>query len=84
MNASLTDLDSCATQPIRVPGAIQPHGRMLVLDARNGVEVAHSANWPGAEERAAALAMLISIILAVTRKFCASSVSTRTTLPPAY
>ncbi|MFL6625138.1 MAG: hypothetical protein ACJ8G1_01545 [Vitreoscilla sp.] len=58
MNASLTDLDSCATEPLRVPGAIQPHGRMLVLDAGNGVEVAHSANWPGAEQRAAALATL--------------------------
>ena len=33
MNATPPDLDSCASEPIRVPGAIQPHGRMLVLDA---------------------------------------------------
>jgi hypothetical protein len=31
MTARLTDLDSCATEPIRVPGAVQPRGRMLVL-----------------------------------------------------
>jgi len=58
MNARLTDLDSCATEPIRVPGAIQPHGRMLVLDAASGVEVAHSANWADAAQRVAALAAL--------------------------
>ena len=26
------DLDSCAQEPIRIPGGIQPHGAMLVLD----------------------------------------------------
>ena len=27
------DLDVCAREPIRTPGAIQPHGALLVLDA---------------------------------------------------
>ena len=58
MNARLTDLDSCATEPIRVPGAIQPHGRMLVLDADSGRELAWSANWGDAAQRAAALSAL--------------------------
>ena len=31
MNADTPDLDACASEPIRVPGAIQPHGRLLVL-----------------------------------------------------
>jgi hypothetical protein len=30
MNAPLSDLDSCANEPLRVPGAIQPHGCMRV------------------------------------------------------
>jgi light-regulated signal transduction histidine kinase (bacteriophytochrome) len=58
MNARLTDLESCATEPIRVPGAIQPHGRMLVLDAGSGREVAWSLNWRDAAQRQAALAAL--------------------------
>ena len=27
----LPDLAQCANEPIRIPGAIQPHGRMAVL-----------------------------------------------------
>ena len=30
--AVVLDLDSCAQEPIRIPGGIQPHGAMLVLD----------------------------------------------------
>jgi light-regulated signal transduction histidine kinase (bacteriophytochrome) len=48
MNARLPDLSLCASEPIRVPGAIQPHGRMAVLGA-DGALVAWSANWPDAD-----------------------------------
>ncbi len=41
----LPDLSSCDAEPIRVPGAIQPHGWMVVLDA-GGALVGCSANWP--------------------------------------
>lgn len=42
----LPDLAQCADEPIRVPGAIQPHGRLAVLAADSGRLVAYSANWP--------------------------------------
>jgi chemotaxis family two-component system sensor kinase Cph1 len=58
MNADPSDLDSCASEPIRVPGAIQPHGRMLVLRASDGELVAFSANWADAAQRDDALAAL--------------------------
>lgn len=32
MHANDIDLDSCAREPIHVPGSIQPHGALLVLD----------------------------------------------------
>lgn len=32
MSGRQTDLDVCAREPIHVPGAIQPHGSLLVLD----------------------------------------------------
>ena len=44
MNAPLPDLLLCAQEPIRVPGAIQPHGWMAVLSDR-GQLVGYSANW---------------------------------------
>jgi light-regulated signal transduction histidine kinase (bacteriophytochrome) len=44
------DLDRCAEEPIRVPGAIQPHGRLLVLDGGTGRPVACSDNWPDEAE----------------------------------
>ncbi|WP_240787165.1 ATP-binding protein [Ramlibacter rhizophilus] len=49
-----SDLNRCAQEPIRVPGAIQPHGRMLVLSA-DAELLAWSQNWPdsGAAARAA-------------------------------
>lgn len=37
-------LDNCASEPIHVPGAIQPHGALLAL--RDGVLVAWSENAP--------------------------------------
>jgi len=46
MQAELPDLSECAQEAIRVPGAIQPHGRMLVLDGALEV-LAHSSNWEG-------------------------------------
>ncbi|MET0352101.1 MAG: ATP-binding protein [Rhizobacter sp.] len=48
------DLADCASEPIRVPGAIQPHGRLVVLDASLRV-VAHSANWTSAVAATAAV-----------------------------
>lgn len=43
---SSLDLAQCAREPIRVPGAIQPHGWMVSLDARSRALVAYSENWP--------------------------------------
>jgi light-regulated signal transduction histidine kinase (bacteriophytochrome) len=54
----LPDLAQCAEEPIRTPGAIQPHGRMLVLHAGDGRLLAHSANWPGRDAIEHALASL--------------------------
>ncbi|PNG52168.1 MULTISPECIES: ATP-binding protein [unclassified Variovorax] len=54
-SAPEADLTACDREPIRVPGAIQPHGRMLVLDARTLRIAAFSANWEaGSTEQAAA------------------------------
>lgn len=40
------DLDACAIEPIRTPGAIQPHGALIVLDPRD-LRILHaSANAP--------------------------------------
>ncbi len=41
------DLDSCAIEPIHIPGAIQPHGALAVLDATSGAVVQVSANFAG-------------------------------------
>ncbi|MCG2593640.1 ATP-binding protein [Ramlibacter sp. XY19] len=54
----LPDLAQCASEPIRVPGAIQPHGRMVVLSAGDGALLAFSANWAGADEAREAAAAL--------------------------
>lgn len=40
------DPTACASEPIRVPGAIQPHGWLLTLDAAGGAVAAWSENWP--------------------------------------
>ncbi len=39
-------LASCASEPIRIPGAIQPHGWLAVADALTGQLLAYSQNWP--------------------------------------
>ena len=41
----IPDLTLCDIEPIRVPGAIQSHGRMLVLDGVTLALQAWSANW---------------------------------------
>ena len=56
MNLS-PDLADCASEPIRVPGAIQSHGRLVVLDADRQV-LAFSANWSGARAAADAVSGL--------------------------
>lgn len=38
------DLDACALEPIRIPGAIQPHGALLVIDPLNLRRLHASAN----------------------------------------
>ncbi|RAK52472.1 ATP-binding protein [Phenylobacterium deserti] len=38
------DLDSCAAEPIRIPGAIQPHGALLVVRPKDFVCLNFSAN----------------------------------------
>jgi light-regulated signal transduction histidine kinase (bacteriophytochrome) len=38
------DLDACAAEPIRIPGAIQPHGALLVVDPRTLARLNASAN----------------------------------------
>jgi len=48
------DLASCHAEPIRVPGAIQPHGRLLVLDPSARQLQAFSDNWQADELTAAA------------------------------
>ena len=53
---SATKFIDCATEPIRTPGSIQPHGRLLVLDAATRELLSLSANWPpGTAQRTAAL-----------------------------
>ncbi|MFM9922576.1 ATP-binding protein [Variovorax sp. H27-G14] len=47
------DLSSCDLEPIRVPGSIQPHGRLLVLQPDSLALVAWSENWPDAQLAAA-------------------------------
>jgi chemotaxis family two-component system sensor kinase Cph1 len=51
------DLARCADEPIRVPGSIQPHGWLAVLDA-GGRLVACSQNWPSPEAAAELVAPL--------------------------
>jgi two-component system, chemotaxis family, sensor kinase Cph1 len=38
------DLEICASEPIRIPGSIQPHGSMIVLDAGTLIVTQASAN----------------------------------------
>ena len=57
------DLASCDLEPIRVPGSIQPHGRLLVLQPDSLAPVAWSENWSDAQ-LAAALQALQDLSLA--------------------
>lgn len=41
-DAPILDLDDCAREPIHIPGAIQPHGVMLVAD-QSSQEITHAA-----------------------------------------
>ncbi len=43
--AGALDLEACDAEPIRVPGAIQPHGALLVADRTSGRAVQASANF---------------------------------------
>lgn len=45
MNLPSADLGGCAAEPIRVPGAIQPHGWLAAVEAATGRVVAFSDNW---------------------------------------
>ncbi|HEY0825444.1 MAG TPA: ATP-binding protein, partial [Ramlibacter sp.] len=54
----MPDLAQCADEPIRVPGAIQPHGRLAVLAADSGRLLAYSANWPSEEAVRQAVALV--------------------------
>lgn len=38
------DLDACAAEPIRIPGGIQPHGALLVVDPKTFKRLQASAN----------------------------------------
>lgn len=38
------DLDTCAREPIRIPGGIQPHGALIVLDSHDLSVLQSSAN----------------------------------------
>ncbi|HVI33359.1 ATP-binding protein [Phenylobacterium sp.] len=38
------DLDACAAEPIRIPGGIQPHGALLVVDPQSFTRLQASAN----------------------------------------
>ncbi|MDQ8045204.1 MAG: PAS domain-containing protein, partial [Solirubrobacteraceae bacterium] len=38
------DLDTCAREPIHLPGSVQPHGALLVARASDGVVTQVSAN----------------------------------------
>jgi light-regulated signal transduction histidine kinase (bacteriophytochrome) len=57
VNEPLPDLSQCAQEPIRVPGAIQPHGRLAVLSTEGRLR-AYSENWADAASAAAAMQAL--------------------------
>jgi PAS domain S-box-containing protein len=46
------DLSTCDSEPIHAPGGVQPHARMVVLNAADGLPIGFSANWPGGTARA--------------------------------
>lgn len=44
VSTSDLDLDLCAQEPIRIPGSIQPHGTLVVVDPNSRRIVQASAN----------------------------------------
>ena len=56
----LPDLAQCADEPIRSPGAVQPHGRMAVLAADDGRLLAYSGNWASEQEAREAMDQLVA------------------------
>ena len=38
------EIDNCAAEPIRIPGGIQPHGALLVVDPKSRRVLQASAN----------------------------------------
>jgi len=71
MTASSASAD-CASEPIRVPGAIQPHGWLLAISAASGEPLAWSDNWAGLAEADAALPTALAAYAAGLRKQAAS------------
>jgi chemotaxis family two-component system sensor kinase Cph1 len=57
MQMPFPDLSQCADEPIRVPGAIQPHGWMLVMDLAKNL-LAYSGNWADAGQAQSAVQAL--------------------------
>ena len=53
----LPDLSQCANEPIRIPGAIQPHGWMAIVGA-DGALAGYSANWADADRAAHAVRLV--------------------------
>ncbi|MDQ8021469.1 MAG: ATP-binding protein [Moraxellaceae bacterium] len=51
------DLTTCDKEPIRTPGAVQPHGHLLVLDAASDRLVAYGGSQPLAQAQAMAAAV---------------------------
>lgn len=56
LEPAAADLTQCDQEPIRTPGAIQPHGRLLALDPDTLATAAFSDNWnPGEIDEAVAM-----------------------------
>lgn len=60
------DLSLCEQEPIRIPGAIQPHGWLLVLDGKTLALLAHGANWHAEQAAQARAALPLAALEALT------------------
>lgn len=58
MSLKSPDLTQCADEPIRTPGAIQPHGWLIIVSAATRRLLAYSQNCPGMDAIEAVLATL--------------------------
>lgn len=74
-NAVAPDLDACAREPIRIPGGIQPHGALLVLDPADFRVLQASANLSDVTglDGAAAAVQLPEALFAELRRWLESS-----------